>query len=43
MIQVFKPSYTEEEWNALREVLVSGWIGLGPKPREFEMTRNGIR
>ena len=37
MIQVFKPSYTEEEWHALREVLESGWIGLGPKTREFEM------
>ncbi len=36
MIQVFKPSYTDEEWYAVREVLASGWIGLGPKTREFE-------
>ncbi len=35
-IQVFKPSMTEEEVNAVAEVLRSGWIGLGPKTAEFE-------
>jgi perosamine synthetase len=36
MIPLFKPSYDEREWNALREPLSTGWIGLGPKTREFE-------
>lgn len=36
MIQVFKPSYNEEELEALREPFKTGWIGLGPKTREFE-------
>ncbi len=36
MIQVFKPSMTEEEIDAVAEVLRSGWIGLGPKTAEFE-------
>ncbi|MCL4458576.1 MAG: DegT/DnrJ/EryC1/StrS family aminotransferase [Chloroflexi bacterium] len=36
MIPVFKPSVDEEELEALREVLASGWIGLGPKTKEFE-------
>lgn len=36
MIPVFKPSYGEEELEALRQVLASGWAGLGPKTREFE-------
>jgi perosamine synthetase len=36
MIPVFKPAYDEEEWQALREPLMSGWIGLGPKTKAFE-------
>lgn len=36
MIQVFRPSMGEEEVQAVREVLESGWIGLGPKTAEFE-------
>ena len=36
MIRVFKPSMDEEEVQAVREVLLSGWIGLGPKTQEFE-------
>lgn len=36
MIPVFKPAYDKEELEALREILFSGWIGLGPKTREFE-------
>ncbi|MFH1539347.1 MAG: DegT/DnrJ/EryC1/StrS family aminotransferase [bacterium] len=36
MIPVFRPSYGEEEMKALTEVVKSGWIGQGPKTREFE-------
>ncbi len=36
MIPVFKPSYDERELEALREPFRSGWIGLGPKTKEFE-------
>ncbi len=36
MIQVFKPSMTQEEIDAVAEVMRSGWIGLGPKTAEFE-------
>lgn len=36
MIPVFKPSFGEEELEALREPFKSGWIGLGPKTKEFE-------
>jgi len=36
MIPVFRPSVGEEELNAIREVLESRWIGLGPKTEEFE-------
>ncbi|MFX0195702.1 MAG: DegT/DnrJ/EryC1/StrS family aminotransferase [Candidatus Hodarchaeota archaeon] len=36
MIPVFKPSYSEEELEALREPFSTGWIGLGPKTKEFE-------
>ena len=35
-IPLFKPSYGEEELESLREPFKSGWIGLGPKTREFE-------
>lgn len=36
MIPVFKPSMDEEEWYALKEPLEKGWLGLGPKTKEFE-------
>lgn len=36
MIPVFKPSYDNKEIEAVTEVLKSGWIGLGPKTKEFE-------
>ena len=37
MIQVFKPMVdTERILNELRPILNSGWIGLGPKTKEFE-------
>jgi perosamine synthetase len=37
MIQVFKPKLrTEEIISDLEKIFESGWIGLGPKTREFE-------
>ncbi len=36
MIQVFKPCIGDEEVNAVKDVLLSGWLGLGPKTAEFE-------
>ena len=36
MIPVFKPCYGKEELEALKEPFESGWIGLGPKTKEFE-------
>jgi perosamine synthetase len=36
MIPVFKPSVGEEELLAIKEVLESGWLGLGPKTALFE-------
>jgi dTDP-4-amino-4,6-dideoxygalactose transaminase len=36
MIPVFKPCYDQQELEALREPFESGWIGLGPKTKEFE-------
>lgn len=36
MIPVFKPCYGEEELEALKEPFSTGWIGLGPKTKEFE-------
>ena len=36
MIQLFKPSITDLEIQAVTEVLRSGWLGLGPKTAEFE-------
>jgi len=35
-IPVFRPSYGEAEFAAVREVMASGWVGLGPKTAEFE-------
>ena len=36
MIPIFKPNYSNEELKALEPVLKSGWVGLGPKTKEFE-------
>jgi len=36
MIQVFKPSYDDREVQAVSEVILSGWVGLGPKTEQFE-------
>ncbi len=36
MIPVFRPSYGEDELEALRDIFKTGWIGLGPKTKEFE-------
>jgi perosamine synthetase len=36
MIPVFRPSMGDAETAAVGEVLKSGWIGLGPKTKEFE-------
>ena len=35
-IQIFKPWLGQEEYKALREPLQTGWVGAGPKVREFE-------
>ncbi|MBZ0258037.1 DegT/DnrJ/EryC1/StrS aminotransferase family protein [bacterium] len=35
-IPVFRPSITEEEIQAVTEVMRSGWLGLGPVTAEFE-------
>jgi len=36
MIPVFRPSMGDAEIQAVGEVIKSGWIGLGPKTKEFE-------
>ncbi len=36
IIQIASPCFGEEEWEALREPIVSGWITQGPKVAEFE-------
>lgn len=36
MIPVFRPSMGDDEVRAVEQVLRSGWIGLGPKTKEFE-------
>lgn len=36
IIPVFRPCMRDEEVKAVEEVLRSGWIGLGPKTKEFE-------
>ena len=36
MIPVFRPSFDEEEIDALREPFATGWVGTGPKTKEFE-------
>jgi perosamine synthetase len=35
-IQISQPVLGEEEWNACREPLFSGWVTQGPKVKEFE-------
>ena len=36
VIPVLRPSFGDEEIEAVAEVLRSGWAGLGPKTAEFE-------
>ena len=36
MIPIFRPWFGEEEVEAVREVLLSGWVGPGPKVEELE-------
>ncbi|HPO07567.1 MAG TPA: DegT/DnrJ/EryC1/StrS aminotransferase family protein, partial [bacterium] len=36
LIPVFRPSITEQEIQAVCEVLRSGWLGLGPVTKDFE-------
>jgi perosamine synthetase len=36
LIPVFRPSFDDEEWQALREPLQNGWVTIGPKVKEFE-------
>lgn len=36
LIPVFRPSITEEEIEAVAQVMRSGWLGLGPVTGEFE-------
>lgn len=36
MIPIFRPWFGEEEIAAVREVLLSGWVGSGPKVEELE-------
>lgn len=45
-IQISRPCTGEEEWQALREPLASGWLTQGPKVAAFEKAfaeRQGIR
>lgn len=35
-IQISLPSTGEEEWNAVRDPLISGWLTQGPRVAEFE-------
>ena len=35
-IPLFRPYYDSREVKALEKVLLSGWIGMGPKTKEFE-------
>src|SRR5262245_44393219 len=45
-IQIATPSMGEEEWQALREPIESGWLTQGPKVAAFEKAfaaRHGVR
>jgi perosamine synthetase len=45
-IQISLPSTGEEEWQATREPLMSGWLTQGPKVAEFEKAfarRHGVK
>lgn len=45
-IQIAEPSLGDEEWQALREPLQSGWLTQGPKVKAFEAAfteRHGVR
>jgi perosamine synthetase len=35
-IPVFKPAVGDDEWQAIKTCLETGWMGLGPKTSEFE-------
>ena len=36
IIQISQPSLGEDEWQAMRDPLFSGWVTQGPKVKEFE-------
>ncbi len=45
-IPIARPSTGEEEWQAVREPIVSGWLTQGPRVAEFEQAfaeRHGVR
>ena len=45
-IPISLPVTGEEEWQAIREPLMSGWLTAGPKVREFEQlfaTRHQVK
>lgn len=45
-IAIARPSLGDEEWQALREPIQSGWLTQGPKVAEFEQAfaaRHGVR
>ena len=36
MIPFIRPFYDDDDFNAVKEVLQSGWVAQGPKVEEFE-------
>jgi hypothetical protein len=45
-INIATPCLGEEEWQAMREPIMSGWLTQGPKVREFEQAfavRHGVK